>query len=107
RTPLASKAVCPIHAEPIQSDIVDALSDPSIDALKCVRNLLVHRAGIADEEYEGAAYGTTAPQLKTGQRLELDASATGKDREYSDSNRPLNLRWLAGYPALSSVIVPN
>jgi hypothetical protein len=49
------------------------LADKSLDALASVRNLIVHRAGVADTEYvEAIRKGYAVPKLDLGQRLELD-----------------------------------
>jgi hypothetical protein len=55
--------------------IDNALRDKGLDALNAVRNLIVHKAGIADAEYEQKAKNTPpAPQLKEKDKLELDGN---------------------------------
>lgn len=60
------------------SDKVDAaLGDRAIDALNAVRNLIVHRAGKADEEYlEKRKRAPAAPALGLGEQLKLDGAVT-------------------------------
>lgn len=67
--------------EKIEASVVgavdSALADESLDALAAVRNLIVHKAGLADREYVkrsrvvGKA-GFAIPQLDEGQWLNLD-----------------------------------
>jgi hypothetical protein len=59
-----------------KSTAVDAaLSKKHLDGLSLIRNLIVHRAGVADTEYEERAKSVPdIPHLTDGQRLEL----TGK-----------------------------
>jgi hypothetical protein len=53
--------------------IDDALKDESLDALSLVRNLLVHKAGMADDEYvKGIASVKKAPSLTLRQTLSVD-----------------------------------
>jgi hypothetical protein len=60
----------------IESDELDkVLSNPNIDALSRVRNVLVHSQGIADTDYVTGIVGTSAPSLLVGEKLELDGSA--------------------------------
>src|ERR1700689_4245125 len=50
-----------------------ALADKRIDSLSAVRNLIVHKAGVADAEYADRAKGApSAPQIKEGDALQLD-----------------------------------
>jgi len=44
------------------------------DALSVLRNVMVHRAGVADSEYCRRAQGLPLPQAKPGQKIELDGS---------------------------------
>ena len=37
--------------KPFEKDIDESLADRDLDTLQAVRNLLVHRAGIADQKY--------------------------------------------------------
>src|SRR5262249_47507032 len=54
------------------ADIDSALADKALNALSAVRNLIVHKAGVADSEYaEKAKNAPTAPQLKQGDKLQL------------------------------------
>ena len=57
-----------------EKGIVGALADTSIDALKEVRNLIVHHAGKANVKYILLASGTAAPKIAEGECLELDDS---------------------------------
>jgi hypothetical protein len=53
-----------------------ALSNRHLDALCIVRNLLVHRSGTADYQYEQECKGIPeAPQLNAGDSLNLDGKA--------------------------------
>ena len=54
------------------SDIDEALSDRALDALNLVRNLLVHNAGVADQQYLNGIAGTPAPLLGVNVQLQLD-----------------------------------
>jgi hypothetical protein len=58
------------HSTPID----ESLSDPAIDALNLVRNLLVHNVGIADDLYVDRTPGTPAPVLGRGEELKLDGA---------------------------------
>lgn len=50
-----------------------ALADRRLDALNSIRNLIVHKAGLADQEYVDAIKAIpTAPKLTVRQPLELD-----------------------------------
>ncbi len=54
-----------------------ALADGALDAIAAVRNMIVHKASIADEEYVKRSKcvhkaGLSIPQLDIGQRLRLD-----------------------------------
>jgi hypothetical protein len=57
-----------------RTDSIDkALADESLDALCAVRNLIVHKAHIADQTYKDDILGNNlAPKLEIGQPLELD-----------------------------------
>jgi hypothetical protein len=63
-----------IRARPTGTKAIDAaLSDKSLDALSVVRNVIVHSGGTADQCYETDCKGVPlAPQLKRGEKLELD-----------------------------------
>jgi hypothetical protein len=62
---------------PSVSQIDQALSSPAFDAIGLVRNVIVHRAGIADGEYIERIRGIPgAPKLMLGQRLDLDGETT-------------------------------
>ena len=55
----------------------EALADSALDALSAIRNLIIHKASIADEEYVKRAKavnkaGLAIPQLAEGQPLQLD-----------------------------------
>lgn len=56
------------------TDFIDSsLSHESLDALLLVRNLIVHKAGMADEIYvREAATVPSAPRITEGDRLKLD-----------------------------------
>ena len=62
-----------------QSSKIDmALADKSIDALSIVRNVLVHRAAIADKEYEDKCKSVQAiPQLRVGERFPINGAIIG------------------------------
>jgi hypothetical protein len=52
-----------------------ALSDRGLDALCIVRNVIVHRAGIADDKYvTDLAIAPGAPKVRTGESLKLDGA---------------------------------
>jgi hypothetical protein len=58
-------------------DQLDAvLKDKCFDALAVVRNVLVHKAGFMDEEYEKNSKGLPVPQSRIGKPLELDGEIT-------------------------------
>jgi hypothetical protein len=58
--------------KPISADIDESLSDRHLDAVQLVRNLLAHRAGIADQTYEDRAKKLPViPRLKKNERLNL------------------------------------
>jgi hypothetical protein len=57
--------------------IHDPLADPALDALNAIRQVLVHRSGIADEEYVSkVANLPLAPQVRIGDPLLLDGEVT-------------------------------
>lgn len=57
--------------------IFSALNEPGLDALSLVRNVLVHRAGIADEIYRKRQNGAPlAPKAKTGELIPLNGKIT-------------------------------
>jgi hypothetical protein len=50
-----------------------ALADRTLDALNLVRNVIVHKAGIADARYaERSRLFSLAPKRRAGEPLELD-----------------------------------
>lgn len=52
--------------------IDNALKSESLDCVSALRNVIVHRAGIADQRYEDDAKGVgTAPKLKRGEKLSI------------------------------------
>lgn len=55
-------------------DAIDAaLADQSLDALAAVRNLIAHKAGVADDDYiKDAVRIPKAPRPERGQQLQLD-----------------------------------
>jgi hypothetical protein len=57
-----------------KTDKIDrALSDNALDSLAAIRNVIVHNAGIADEDYVLAAkHAKLAPRRKVGQPVEID-----------------------------------
>jgi hypothetical protein len=60
------------------SDRIDkALADRSLDALALVRNLIIHRAGVANVKYEERANGLSVPQLKSGEMLAITGELVG------------------------------
>ncbi len=64
-------------SDKIDKDVVDAvdaaLADNALDALSIVRNVLVHKGGVADEEYMRDSRRVTAvPKLEAGKRVLLD-----------------------------------
>jgi hypothetical protein len=55
--------------------ILSAVSERSLDSLSVLRNVLVHKNGIADKEYESRANNLPLiPQLKEGDRVQLDGA---------------------------------
>lgn len=55
--------------------IDEALASHAIDALSMVRNILVHKAGVADEEYaESLNVVKCAPQVAAGLPIQLDGA---------------------------------
>lgn len=55
------------------SDHIDAaLSDDALDALSAVRNVIVHRAGIADTEYLRRSKHLKLPPANAGAPIHLD-----------------------------------
>jgi hypothetical protein len=61
------------------SKIDAALSHPALNALSAVRNVIVHRAGVVDEDYlENAKSAPDAPQLKLKDKLLLDGNIVRK-----------------------------
>lgn len=50
----------------------EILNRDAIDALNSVRNLLVHKAGIADSEYERRSSSWAIPKAAIGERISLD-----------------------------------
>jgi hypothetical protein len=56
------------------AQIRDSLADISIDSLSLVRNLLVHKAGVADQKYVDKMPATFAPVLNLKQPLKLDGT---------------------------------
>ena len=60
------------RARPENIDLI--LADKSLDALSAVRNLIVHKAGVADSAYlDDTKSAPSAPHLKIGQKLNLGA----------------------------------
>jgi hypothetical protein len=58
---------------PMVAAVDGALAHHAIDALSAVRNLLVHRGGVADEVYvKVSRRAHAAPRLDLGQRLQLN-----------------------------------
>lgn len=57
--------------------LLAALADKRLDVLSLLRNLLVHRAGVADAEYiEASLIIPTAPQMQLGHKIPLDGEIT-------------------------------
>jgi hypothetical protein len=57
--------------------ILGPLNDPTLDALNAIRQVLVNRSGIADEEYVNAvANSPIAPHVAVGETLPLDGELT-------------------------------
>ncbi|HET6323888.1 MAG TPA: hypothetical protein VFG04_04240 [Planctomycetaceae bacterium] len=57
--------------------IDDALTCRAFDALGAVRNVIVHKGGVADQEYVAKTEGIpNAPRLAKGQKLSLDGVST-------------------------------
>jgi hypothetical protein len=56
------------------NSINDALANPSLGAISVMRNVIVHKAGICDDEYKKKAQQLVGliPQLDIGAQLELD-----------------------------------
>jgi hypothetical protein len=58
------------------TDIDRWLGDGSLDAVSQVRNVVVHRAGIADPEYTKRAKRLkTAPKLEAGEQIQFDGES--------------------------------
>jgi hypothetical protein len=56
-----------------KADAIDkALMDNKIDALNAVRNVIVHRSGIADAVYDRQSKFLSVPGARRGQPVELD-----------------------------------
>lgn len=54
--------------------IDDCLSDDSLDAVSLLRNLLVHKAGVADDTFIKASRSITrVPQLKLGEKWQASS----------------------------------
>ena len=50
-----------------------ALADKSLDAMSAVRNVLVHKGGIADQVYvDDRVAAPAAPALEIGEEIQLD-----------------------------------
>lgn len=66
--------------EDAHPDAIDkALSDSALDGLSISRNVLVHKSGIADDEYVSKSNRCAIlPVLETGNRLELDGDLVRK-----------------------------
>jgi hypothetical protein len=54
------------------AQIDSIIADDCLDALSVVRNLLVHKAGLADDEYVRRAQNLSVPKLKVGTLIRLD-----------------------------------
>lgn len=54
------------------ADVDAALDDKSIDAVNAVRNLIVHRSGIVDQDYEKQSKFLPIPKAKQGEPILLD-----------------------------------
>lgn len=55
------------------TEIDEAITSLSLDAVSVLRNLIVHKSGKCDEEYQRRQQGIPAlPQLEIGQTLELN-----------------------------------
>ncbi len=55
--------------------IVKILSDTYLDALHRIRNVIVHKAWIADDRYVLGTKGTPAPQVQINDRVQLNEAA--------------------------------
>jgi hypothetical protein len=76
------------HAESIDK----ALSNQALDALLLVRNLIVHKAGVADQLYvDGSNTVSQAPKLSIGQSLEVDGTMVNElvSQAFDCSRQPL------------------
>jgi hypothetical protein len=67
-----------VKANRARTTAIDAaLSNKKLDALCAVRNLIVHKAGVADEDYiEDQKHAPSAPKLKLRETLTLDGTKT-------------------------------
>jgi hypothetical protein len=54
------------------SGICDALSDQSLDALSTVRNVIIHRSGVSDDDYVTRSSYLPIPKTPVGQEILLD-----------------------------------
>jgi hypothetical protein len=68
---------CAFHEKSEQID--KALSNMSFDALSAVRNVIVHRSGIADDDYvRRTKYLPSIPQMEKGAEILLDGELVAK-----------------------------
>jgi hypothetical protein len=58
------------------ADVDKALSPQGIDALNAVRNLIVHRSGVVDQDYERKCKYLPVPKAELGKPILLDGEIT-------------------------------
>ena len=76
-TRLSSTREAYLRAFSEKSSRIDAaISNKSIDALSAVRNILLHKAGEADDEYVRQQTFLTLPKTAKGERIKLDGQNT-------------------------------
>jgi hypothetical protein len=56
----------------MSDEIDEALRDDALDALNTVRNVIVHRSGVVDSQYERRSQHLNVPKAEIGQGISLD-----------------------------------
>jgi hypothetical protein len=92
-----------VFADNYGDSIMAAIEDKSLDALSQARNLVVHKAGRCDAEYQRRAAGLPQlPQLKIGEPLPLDGVLVQRLIEPAFANCHLLIKsvgnWLTSHP---------
>jgi len=84
------------------SAISAVVQDKALDALSVLRNVIVHRNGVADETYVRRAKSLQIPQLSSGERLQLTGELTVQTIESVVSCGGLLLKvvsdWVSAHP---------